>query len=84
MTFPTTRPVDRSQHSVDSIDLVVNGQSRSIRAGATVADLIRELGLNSQLVAVELNRQLVRKATFSEHPLRDGDRVEIVEFVGGG
>lgn len=79
-----TRPVDSRQHSVDSIAFVVNGQPQTIRAGATVADLVRDLGLNTELVAVEINRQLVRKATFAEHRLQADDRVEIVEFVGGG
>jgi sulfur carrier protein len=80
----TARPVDSSQQSVDSIDLVVNGEAVATPSGATVRDLIQQLGLKPDLVAVEINRELVRKATFSDRRLNAGERVEILEFVGGG
>jgi thiamine biosynthesis protein ThiS len=66
------------------MEITVNGEPQRIDAGANVALLIRTLGLNPQLVAVEVNRELVRRAHFGEHSLSPGDRVEIVEFVGGG
>jgi thiazole synthase len=67
-----------------TIAITVNGQQRAIRAGATVAELVRQLELNPQLVAVEVDRELVRKATFEECRLEEGATIEIVEFVGGG
>jgi len=66
------------------ISIQVNGVWREIDAGSRVADLLDQLGLRRELVAVELNRQLVRKVEFDDRRLSSGDRVEIVEFVGGG
>jgi sulfur carrier protein len=73
-----------SQQSADSIKLIVNGETITSPSGATVRDLIQQLGLKPDLVAVEINRELVRKATFAERHLSSADRVEILEFVGGG
>jgi len=65
-----------------SIDL--NGLPREFPAGSTIATLLEELALRPELVAVERNRDLVRRALFAETVLAAGDRIEIVEFVGGG
>ena len=67
-----------------SIDVVINGQSRTVTAGTTVAILIRELGLADRPVAVERNREVVPRARHASTVLADGDRVEVVTFVGGG
>ncbi len=66
------------------MDIVINGETRTIREGATVLSLLAELSLPESRVAVERNRAIVRKADFAGTALRDGDRVEIVTFVGGG
>lgn len=66
------------------MQLTVNGTVRTISEGATLADLARELGLEGKAVAFELNREVVTKARFREAKLREGDRLEIVTFVGGG
>ncbi len=63
--------------------LTVNGCSKSYDA-ATVSDLLQELQLTSSQVAVELNRTIVPRDNFDDTPLRDGDELEIVRFVGGG
>jgi thiamine biosynthesis protein ThiS len=63
---------------------VVNGESRSIDEGCTVADLLEELNLRGRRVAVELNRDIVPKTEFDSRTIRDGDTIEIVQFVGGG
>jgi sulfur carrier protein len=67
-----------------SIDVVINGQSRSVNAGITVATLIGELGLGDRRVAVERNRSVVPRAEHATTVLHDGDRLEVVTFVGGG
>lgn len=78
-----TRPTASGiQHSAFSI--WVNGDRREIPGESRVADLIQSLGLRPELVAVEINRELIQRSAFSERPLRQDDRVEIVEFVGGG
>jgi thiamine biosynthesis protein ThiS len=52
--------------------------------GATLLTLIEQLALTPERVAVELNRDVVRRADWPDTRLADGDRVEIVHFVGGG
>ncbi|MDQ3266072.1 MAG: sulfur carrier protein ThiS [Myxococcota bacterium] len=64
--------------------LTVNGEPREVQDGATVLSLLEELGVARERVAVEVNLEVVRRARHAEHPLRDGDHVEIVSFVGGG
>jgi thiamine biosynthesis protein ThiS len=64
--------------------ITINGDSRDLRAPITIDELLTELRLRRELVAVELNRQLVRRLEFSDHLVADGDQLEIVEFVGGG
>jgi len=79
---PVSRPAVGSHSS--PVGIVVNGEAKQVSSGLTIANLIRTLGLREQLVAVEVNRELVRRATFSERQLQEGDQIEIVEFVGGG
>ncbi len=66
------------------MEIVVNGETRTVRDGATVLSLLAELSLPESRVAVERNRAIVRKAEFADTALCEGDRVEIVTFVGGG
>ena len=67
-----------------SIDVVINGQPRTVNTGTTVAALIGELGLGDRKVAVERNREIVPRAQHATTALADGDRLEVVTFVGGG
>ena len=62
----------------------INGEDKQIADGLTVAELLAELSLEPTRVAVERNKQLVRRTTFSEAALADGDQLEIVTLVGGG
>lgn len=64
--------------------ITVNGQSRDVPDGATVADLLIEMNLPAARVAVERNKQLVRRAQHADTPLAGGDELEIVTLVGGG
>jgi thiamine biosynthesis protein ThiS len=66
------------------VEIFVNGERRRIDEGTTVLFLLRELSLPETRVAVERNRSLVRKTEFAGTVLADGDRIEIVTFVGGG
>ena len=63
--------------------LIVNGQPQEAADGATVHRLIAAIGLTPQKVAIELNRRLLRSEKY-DTPLKDGDEIEIVTFVGGG
>ena len=65
--------------------LHINGDEKSYEsASLTLAALIESLGMKSDRVAVELNRDIVPRDRWSETILNDGDRLEIVHFVGGG
>jgi thiamine biosynthesis protein ThiS len=66
------------------LHLTVNGEPRSVAIGHSVADLLRDLDIRSVAVAVERNRQVVRRAQHAETWLAEGDVIEIVQFVGGG
>ena len=62
----------------------VNGSPREVAPGSTVAALVEAMGLPPGRVAVERNGEVVPRRTWSEAAIADGDRVEIVTFVGGG
>jgi thiamine biosynthesis protein ThiS len=64
--------------------LTVNGEPRTVAEGLTLAQLVRELGLERNPIAVELNLQVVPRDRHGETPLAEGDRLEIVTLVGGG
>lgn len=61
----------------------VNGEPRQVEA-TTVLALIGELGLDVRKVAVERNLEIVPKSLHGQTPIMDGDRIEVVQFVGGG
>ncbi len=65
------------------MELTLNGETKAI-AGRTVADLVAELGLAGQAVAVEVNREVVPRRDHEITRLNDGDTVEVVTLVGGG
>ena len=62
----------------------LNGEPRELGEGTTLSALIEQLALAPERVAVELNRDVVRRADWPDTRLAEGDRVEIVHFVGGG
>jgi sulfur carrier protein len=66
------------------IHVVVNGESHEVPDGTTVAGLVVRLGLGDRRVAVERNREVVPRATHADTVLAEGDRLELVTFVGGG
>jgi thiamine biosynthesis protein ThiS len=70
--------------TVDRLQLTVNGEPHRCAAGATLTTLLANLGLDPRKLAVELNREIVPRATYPTVPLRDGDVLEIVHFIGGG
>jgi thiamine biosynthesis protein ThiS len=64
--------------------LTLNGEERAFEALAHVADLVAALGLDPRKVAVERNLEIVPRSTYGATALTDGDRIEIVHFIGGG
>lgn len=71
-------------HDDGTVTIRINGEHRRIRAGMSIADLARELGLFPEKVAVERNLEIVPRSTLADVPVEDGDELEIVHFVGGG
>jgi thiamine biosynthesis protein ThiS len=63
--------------------LTINGEPQSSSA-ETLAVLVEQLGMKPDRVAIELNREIVPRDRWPQTPLREGDRLEIVQFVGGG
>ena len=68
----------------ETILIQVNGEARKGRSGMTVADLLRDLEITTERVAVEVNLEILDRAAFAQRSLKDGDRVEILSFIGGG
>ena len=62
----------------------VNGEIREVPEKITLGELVSELSLAPERLAIELNREVVRRAAWPETEMREGDTVEIVHFVGGG
>ena len=66
------------------LTVTVNGDERRTTAGATIAAMLRELGIDPKRVAVERNLAIVPRSTLDDVQVDDGDQFEIVHFVGGG
>lgn len=68
----------------ESLTLSLNGNPVVVPAGATVAQLLQRSGFAERRVAVECNGAIVPRSRHNEHQLSDGDRLEIVQAIGGG
>ena len=66
------------------MNITLNGDTRAIPDGLSVEGLLAHLGIQTKKVAVERNLEIVPKSTFATTQLTDGDRLEIVHFIGGG
>ena len=67
-----------------TISVTVNGEPRQVQASATIASMLRELGIDPARVAVERNLSIFPRSTLDQAPVANGDMFEIVHFVGGG
>ena len=65
------------------MNLIINGESQAFSAD-TLSALVDQLGMKPDRVAIELNREIVPRDRWLQTRLADGDRLEIVHFVGGG
>lgn len=66
------------------MQILVNGEPRSVAPGLTAAQLVELLELGGRRLAMEVNREILPRSQYAAHELRDGDRVEIVQAIGGG
>jgi thiamine biosynthesis protein ThiS len=69
---------------METITLEINGETRTIAAVSNVRELLEQLGISQTLVAVEVNRKIIRRGEWENTSVSNRDRVEIVQFVGGG
>ena len=84
-TSDRERPTpDQESATPDRMEVRVNGEERRIPRGWTAEELLEGLELDPRAVVVEVNREIVRREEIGDVRLRPGDRVEIVQFVGGG
>jgi len=67
-----------------TIEITINGEPRQIPSELSVTDLVALLELTAQRLAIELNLSILPRGVWAETSLRDGDKLEIVHFVGGG
>jgi thiamine biosynthesis protein ThiS len=66
------------------LHIQVNGENQELPDGLSLEDLVQRLSLPATRIAIELNKNVARRAEWATTILADGDRVEIVHFVGGG
>jgi len=76
--------MQRPREDATRVNVIVNGESREVPSGLTVAELLRQLDISPRGVAVEVNLQIVPRNQHEQHRLSEGDRLEIVTLVGGG
>ena len=68
----------------NQIQIQVNGTARNVRKDITVSALIQTLDLTERKIAIEINQEIVPQSSHAQTRLCDGDRVEIIEAIGGG
>lgn len=66
------------------ITIQLNGKSKDIQPDRTVTQLLEMLELHPQRVAVEINREILKRDLYAEHCIKNGDEIEVLQFVGGG
>lgn len=66
------------------MQIILNGEKTEQKEGLSIAGLLTQLNIGLEQVAVEANLEIVPKANYETHLLSDGDKIEIVHFVGGG
>jgi len=66
------------------MQLTINGEPRDFAEGISLSGLVEQLGMRGDRLAIELNRDIVPRNRWADVILKDGDRLEIVHFVGGG
>lgn len=66
------------------MEIILNGENLNLTEGLSVLDLVQQLGFAADRLAVELNLQIIKREQWATSTLKQGDRIEIVRFVGGG
>ena len=70
--------------SIKNINIYINGESKKIKDELSVLSLLKLLNLNKNNIAVEINREIINKSNYNAYIIKENDRIEIVNFIGGG
>ncbi len=82
--IPGTRRQTMADLAAESIEILLNGERKRVPEDLTVDRLLQHLQIDETRIAVEIDRQIVRKRDWSGTRVRNGAKVEVVQFVGGG
>lgn len=66
------------------MEIIVNGEKRQVPAEYTAAQLVEEMGMAGRRVAMEVNLEIVPRSEYGKHAFSEGDRIEVVQAIGGG
>ena len=66
------------------MNIIINGKSKDISKGITVMNLLKELSLEGKVMAAAVNMEIVKQDSWHRHVLQDEDKLELLDFVGGG
>ena len=66
------------------MNLTINGETRSFNDGITLQEVLKELALEGKVMAAAVNMDIVKQDSWASHKLDDGDKLELLDFVGGG
>jgi thiazole synthase len=64
--------------------IIINGEEKSFKANTNLEEMLAELKINPKKVAIEMNLEIIPKSLYAKTLLKDGDSLEIIEFIGGG
>ncbi len=64
--------------------IIINGESKEFKDDITLAQLLNQLSLDGKVMAAAVNMDIVKQDLWSKHQLKDGDKLELLDFVGGG
>ena len=64
--------------------VTINGEKKEIKNGSTIADILRQLGIEDKVMAVAVNMQIVKKEQWENYKPKEGDKIEFLGFTGGG
>jgi len=66
------------------MNVIVNGESREFKSESTLLEILRELSLEGKVMAAAVNMEIVKQDSWGIHKLNNGDKLELLDFVGGG
>ena len=68
----------------NKIQIYINGKKKKINSNCNLVDIVEEYSLKNQLVAVEINQEVIPKSNYNTKKINKNDRIEILELIGGG